>query len=77
MTLAVVGALVGEFIQADRGLGYVMLLANGNFDTSLAFATFVLLSALGVVMFMAVVVIERMLLPWHASQRTDSTISTM
>ena len=77
VTLAVVGALVGEFIQADRGLGYVMLLANGNFDTPLAFATFVLLSALGIVMFVLVEAIERVVLPWHASQRSDARIDTM
>lgn len=77
VTLAVVGALVGEFIQADRGLGYVMLVANGNFDTRLAFATFVLLSGLGVAMFLLVVAVERAVLPWHASQRAASGLTTM
>lgn len=77
VTLAVVGAVVGEFVQADRGLGYVMLLANGNLNMKLAFATFVLLSGLGVVMFVTVDWIERLMIPWHASRRTGTVGGTL
>ena len=77
VSLVVVGALVGEFIQADRGLGYVLLLANGNFDMDLAFAALLLLVGLGVVMFFAVVTLERWLIPWHASQRIGPIIGTL
>ena len=77
VSLVVVGALVGEFIQADRGLGYVLLLANGNFDMDLAFAALMLLVMLGVVMFFTVVALERWLIPWHASQRAGPVIGTL
>ncbi|WP_275001445.1 ABC transporter permease [Promicromonospora iranensis] len=69
VTLAVVGAVVGEFVGADRGLGYVLLLASGNLDAPLLFADLILMSLIGVVLFVLVEVLERLLIPWHASRR--------
>ena len=68
-TLAVTGAVVGEFVGANQGLGYMILQANGNLDTATLFAALILMSILGVVMFLALEVAERYLIPWHASQR--------
>jgi NitT/TauT family transport system permease protein len=68
-TLAVVGALTGEFIGSDRGLGYVLVQASGMLNTPLLFATLVVLSALAMVFFYAVELLERALIPWHVSQR--------
>ena len=68
-TLAVVGALTGEFIGSDKGLGYVLLQASGNLNTPLLFATLVVLSVLAMVFFYAVEVVERFAIPWHVSQR--------
>lgn len=67
--LAVVGALTGEFVGADKGLGYVLVSASGNLNTALLFATLVILSALAMVFFYAVELVERILIPWHVSQR--------
>jgi NitT/TauT family transport system permease protein len=67
--LAVVGALTGEFVGADKGLGYVLVSASGNLNTALLFATLVILSVLAMVFFYAVELIERILIPWHVSQR--------
>ena len=69
ITLAVVGALTGEFIGSDKGLGYVLLQASGNLNTTLLFATLVLLSALAMLFFYAVEALERVAIPWHVSQR--------
>jgi NitT/TauT family transport system permease protein len=68
-TLAVVGALTGEFIGSDKGLGYVLLQASGNLNTTLLFATLVVLSVLAMVFFYAVEVVERLTIPWHVSHR--------
>ena len=76
VTLAVVGAIVGEFIQADQGLGYALLQANAVLNTKLGFAAIIVLAALGVVMFVIVDVIERRLIPWHVSHRSDLIIGT-
>ena len=68
-TLAVVGAVVGEFVASDRGLGYQLIVANGVLDVQLSFAVLVILSLMGIFLFAAVDVVERLLLPWHISQR--------
>ena len=77
VTLAVVGAIVGEFIQADRGLGYALLQANAVMDTRLGFAAIIVLSAVGIAMFVAVDLLERRLIPWHASHRSELAAGTL
>ncbi|WP_351227428.1 ABC transporter permease [Streptomyces sp. NPDC002133] len=74
VTLAVTGAVVGEFVGANEGLGYVILQANGNLDTPMLFAGLLIMSLIGVVLFVLVEIAEKLLLPWHASRRgTDVT----
>lgn len=68
-TLAVVGAVVGEFVAADRGLGYQLIVANGLLDVRMSFAVLVMLSLIGIVLYGAVDLVERWALPWHVSQR--------
>ncbi len=68
-TLAVVGALTGEFIGSDKGLGYLLVQASGSMDTPLLFATLVILSLIAMVFFYAVEFAERLMIPWHVSQR--------
>lgn len=71
VTLAVVGAVVGEFVGSNSGIGYVLQKANGTFDLPLMFAALVILSMVGVLLFLAIELVERAVLPWHASQRHD------
>ena len=71
VTLAVVGAVVGEFVGSNSGIGFVLQRATGTFDLPLMFAALVVLSTLGVLLFLAVEMVERWLMPWHASQRHD------
>jgi NitT/TauT family transport system permease protein len=71
VTLAVVGAVVGEFVGSNSGIGYLLQIANGNFDLPLMFAALTVLSGIGVLLFVAVDLVERVLIPWHASQRND------
>ncbi|WP_309080692.1 ABC transporter permease [Zhihengliuella sp.] len=68
-TLAVTGAVVGEFVGANAGLGYVILQANGNIDTAMLFAALIIMSLMGVLLFMILDVVERLSIPWHASHR--------
>ncbi len=70
-TLAVVGAIVGEFIGADQGLGYLMMVANGYLDMPLLFAAIVLLSVLGVIFFYLIDLIETLTIGWHVSKRSE------
>jgi NitT/TauT family transport system permease protein len=69
ITFAVVGAVVGEFVGGQGGLGYLLLIANGNMDTALLFAGVVALTLLGVVFFALIGLVERLVLPPHAVER--------
>jgi len=70
-TLAVVGAVVGEFVGSNSGIGYVMQRSIGTFDLPTMFAALVILALLGVILFWIVDRIERFVIPWHVSQRED------
>jgi NitT/TauT family transport system permease protein len=72
VSFALVGAIVGEFVAGSAGLGFVILVAQGQFDTSRVFVALVLLGILGTVLFYVVEAIERLTLPWHVSQRAVS-----
>ncbi len=65
VTLAVVGAVVGEFVGADRGLGFLVNLAKGLFDTALMFVALVALMLMAMVLYVAVLWLERKLLRWR------------
>ncbi|WP_239088276.1 ABC transporter permease [Planosporangium mesophilum] len=64
VSLAVVGAVVAEISNPNRGLGAVIVLSGTSFDTPLAFAAIVLLALISVVLFYLVASAERLLLPW-------------
>ena len=68
-SLAVVGALTVEFVGSDKGLGYLLVQASGNLNTALLFATLVILSAMAMAFFYLIEMLERIAIPWHASQR--------
>jgi NitT/TauT family transport system permease protein len=68
-TLAVAGAVVGEFVGADKGLGYLLLVTNSNLETALMFATLFALTIIGLAFFYAVEFLEALLIPWHVTHR--------
>ena len=75
ITLAVVGAVVGEFVGSNSGLGFVLQRSIGNFELPTMFAALVMLSLIGVILFWIVDLIERLSIPWHASQRQDLVVA--
>lgn len=68
-TLAVIGAIVGEFVSSDKGLGYLVLVANGDLDTKLVFACVLALTILGLAFFFVIEALERIFVRWHVSAR--------
>ena len=76
-TLAIAGAVVGEFVGADKGLGYLLLTTNSNMETSLMFATIVALTIIGLAFFYSVEFLESLLIPWHVTHRTREESGTM
>ncbi len=75
ITLAVVGAVVGEFVGSNSGIGYVLQRSIGNFELPTMFAALVVLALIGVILFWILDVIERLAIPWHASQRHDFIVA--
>ncbi|MCG6205252.1 ABC transporter permease [Rhodopseudomonas sp. HC1] len=71
VSFALIGAIVGEFVAGEQGLGYVILTSQATFNSTRAFAAIVVLGVLGTIMFFAIEWIERWMLPWHVSQRAN------
>ncbi len=67
--LAATAAVVAEFVASNRGLGYLLLEYNGNLDTAMVFAVILVLSAIGLLVYYAVELLEKLAIPWHVSQR--------
>jgi NitT/TauT family transport system permease protein len=76
-TLAIAGTVVGEFVGADKGLGYLLLTTNSNMETSLMFATIVALTIIGLVFYYIVETLEGLLIPWHVTHRIREESATM
>jgi NitT/TauT family transport system permease protein len=64
-TLAVIGAVVGEFVGADRGLGFLINVGRGLYDTALVFVAMFVLIGLALVLYGSVVLLENRLLAWQ------------
>ncbi|MGH6976153.1 MAG: ABC transporter permease [Stellaceae bacterium] len=64
ITLAVIGAVIGEFVGSVNGLGNLLLTANSQLESPLAWAALIWLSALGILLFAAVSLAERLAMPW-------------
>jgi NitT/TauT family transport system permease protein len=64
--LAVAGAIVGEFLGSDKGLGYLMLQVQVTLDTPAMFAAVILITLLGMVLYGLVLALERILVPKDA-----------
>ena len=65
VTLSVIGAVVGEFVGADSGLGYLINLSKGLFNTSLMFAAIIVLTCISLILYMVITGLEKWLLSWR------------
>jgi len=73
VAFAIVGAVIAEWVGSDKGLGYLLLSANGTLDTELLFAVLAFLTVMGIVMYYSVEIIEKFVIPWHVSVRLNTT----
>ena len=73
ITFAVVGAVVGEFVGSDAGLGYLVILGARTLDTPLLTGAVIALAALGILLYGAVVMAELLLVPWDFAKRRAAT----
>jgi NitT/TauT family transport system permease protein len=65
ITLAVIGVVVAEFVAAQRGIGYLIVMANGLLDTPLMMAAIIALSVMGLALYGAIALVERTVIYWH------------
>ena len=72
VVLALVGAVVAEFMGASQGLGAVVIAAQGMMDTTLMFAALVLIASMGLLLYQACLVLERYLLRSHHFSTSQS-----
>jgi NitT/TauT family transport system permease protein len=73
ISLALVGEIVGEFVASQNGLGHVILVAQGLFQTERVFASVILLGVIGTGLFYIVDLVERLVCPWHTANRMGDT----
>jgi len=71
IVMAVTGAIVGEFVGANAGLGYLLLRGSSYLDTSLMFAVLVLLSLMGLMFSYAVTFLEKTVMPWRRYRKEE------
>jgi NitT/TauT family transport system permease protein len=64
ITFAVIGAVIGEFVGSENGLGYLILVSTSQSRTPLAFGSLVLLTVMSIVLYYAIALIERVVVPW-------------
>jgi NitT/TauT family transport system permease protein len=64
ITFAVIGAVIGEFVAAQDGLGYLILISTAQSQTPLAFAAIILLTIISVVLFYAIDLLEKRFVTW-------------
>lgn len=65
ITLSVVGAIVGELVGADRGIGHLIMVAQAYLDTELIFSAIFVSAALGLVLFSLISFLEKSLMSWY------------
>jgi NitT/TauT family transport system permease protein len=67
IVLAVIGAIVGEYLGGNRGLGYLAVATLNAFDVQAMFAVIFILTLMGFVLYFGVAALRRRLTPWHES----------
>ena len=65
MTLALIGAVVAEFVGSDKGLGYLLLSSSASLNSLLSFSALVALTLLGLVLYAAVALLEWLCVAWR------------
>lgn len=76
VTLAIIGAIVGEFIGGSQGIGYLIVISTSELKTELVFACLLVLTAAGFLLFAFIGLLERIIVPWSAAEREELMLIT-
>lgn len=72
VAFATSGAIVGEYLGSDHGLGYLIVVANSDANSELLFGTVIVVSAIGVSFFWLIRRVENICIPWHVAFREQA-----
>jgi ABC-type nitrate/sulfonate/bicarbonate transport system permease component len=75
IAVSVIGAVIGEWVGASAGLGYLMTRSAPQFLTDRVFASIFILSVMGITLFALVVLAERYALPWYQWEKRDRALN--
>ncbi|KAF0118147.1 MAG: NitT/TauT family transport system permease protein [Xanthobacteraceae bacterium] len=67
IVLAIIGAVVGEYLGGNQGLGHLLIQSMNGFETSQMFAVLIQMSLIGFAFYFAIGLLKRLLIPWHAT----------
>ncbi len=67
IVLAIIGAVVGEYLGGNQGLGHLLIQSMNGFETSQMFAVLIQMSLIGFAFYFAIGLLKRILIPWHAT----------
>jgi ABC-type nitrate/sulfonate/bicarbonate transport system permease component len=74
MAVSVIGAVIGEWMGSSQGLGYLMIRSKPQFLTERVFAAIVILSVMGVALFVLVGVVEKLAIPWWYNEQRQRSL---
>ena len=77
ISVSVIAAVIGEWVGGSAGLGYLITYSQPLFLTSRVFASIVVLSAMGISLFVLAGFLERMMLPWYHTQKRANTVDRL
>jgi len=77
ISVSVIAAVIGEWVGASAGLGYLITYSQPLFLTARVFAAIVVLSVMGISLFVLASVVERMMLPWYYTEKRANSIERM
>jgi NitT/TauT family transport system permease protein len=71
IVLAIIGAVVGEYLGGNRGLGYLLIAKMNAYETDMLFAVLIHLTVIGFAFYLSVGVLRRFVIPWHESVQME------
>ena len=74
VSVSVIAAVIGEWVGASEGLGYLITYSQPLFLTARVFAAIFVLSVMGISLFILAVVAERMMMPWHFNEKRSRSM---
>jgi NitT/TauT family transport system permease protein len=76
IVFAIIGAVVGEYLGGNKGLGYLIVVSLNALNAEQLFAVITILTLIGFILFLAVLGLKRLFIPWHESVAGSADTST-